>query len=846
MLHSNQRQKEYSQDSNEFFDKNHQIPLQYNQKLSSQNECYKFPMDNINLSTIKAEQTYEKVIIQQHNIFNSKSREKTELNDNQFIINIEESGSNINKSLLNEPISVENGNNSNDKSFRINNKKHKIFILTKIKKPKSWAKEEDEILIKLALLYKQKSWTKISKEFSDKSPAQCRARFKRIRPGIVKGPWSKQEDNMINSLVEKYGKNWALISRFMKTRNGKQIRDRFLNYLDPNINKNKFAEKEDNMIIQLYKENGPKWSLISQYFYGRTGDMIKNRFHSFLRRKVHMNEIINKPKRIIKRCLKLNNKKLKKKFSNKDKILKEYKLTNENKKITQNKISDQIINNSLFVVQDNNNYSKDQIFIKDDKNLIFNNQILLKDKIDLKFNGNHRSSIDDRNIINEKPLKINLQDFSKKIENSNLEYNLVVNNINRTDNLNIKINDNHCNNEITNEKKIIKSINNKKLNFHQKQKGQLGYILNSDNQKNQTKNNFLNRKRSVASYNFYGEIGLEIEKSEDLKYNNKAISEGKFIKNQSKIKSNHKFKNINDDSILNQNILKENIVCAENHLLSNKNKTKINPPHLLLSDNKANKGFIDNLKIENRRDDEIPLNTKTINNHENRTNSKIDISENFIFSKLEIELSDSIKSKEEKSVYNQNNDRKTETSNSIISPSLLSKNKELVEIHPVKYDFSINNRKSNESGFSKGTKKDEDSLDDFSNLSLNDINLKNITSIFLDHIKSYSFLELIKIFGNHYPDSQLDLHKHFFYSINFINPRIFNFNFVNEIDSLEFMTQNRSSSDYVLDIIIKINFFRTYKALYFYQRNFNDNIKQIYLVMMQNIAELLSANSCTI
>jgi len=193
------------------------------------------------------------------------------------------------------------------------NKQEKIFVISKIKKPNNWTKDEDKILINLAFLFKQKSWTKVSKEFPNKTPAQCRARFKRIRPGIIKGPWSHDEDMLIISLASKHGKNWALISKSMQTRNGKQIRDRFLNYLDPNINKSRFSKEEDKKVIKYYKEYGPKWSLISQQFAGRTGDIIKNRFHSCLKRKIHLNEVFE-AKRKIKRSLCLMKIKNMKKF----------------------------------------------------------------------------------------------------------------------------------------------------------------------------------------------------------------------------------------------------------------------------------------------------------------------------------------------------------------------------------------------------------------------------------------------------------------------------------------------------------------------------------------------------
>jgi hypothetical protein len=207
--------------------------------------------------------------------------------------------------------SEDGGKSKNYENYEINeesdnhygNKKEKIFILTKIKRHKNWTKEEDKLLIDVANKFKQKSWTKVALYFKDKNPAQCRARYKRIRPGIVKGAWTKEEDQMIIDLVNSSGRNWALISKMMPTRNGKQIRDRFLNYLDPHINKIKFTDDDDKKIIEYYKIYGTKWSKIAKFFEGRTGDMIKNRFYSCLKRKVHIYEV-NTNKRIRKKYYK--------------------------------------------------------------------------------------------------------------------------------------------------------------------------------------------------------------------------------------------------------------------------------------------------------------------------------------------------------------------------------------------------------------------------------------------------------------------------------------------------------------------------------------------------------------
>jgi hypothetical protein len=174
-------------------------------------------------------------------------------------------------------------------SLGIRNKKVKsnqIFSIRKIKNQKKWTREEDEMLISLADQFREKQWKEISKRFTNKNSLQCFSRYKRIRPGIVKGSWKKEEDLQIMDLVMRHGKSWSKISKILGTRNGKQIRDRFINVLDPDIRKGKFTEEEDRKLVLLFKQFGPKWATIAKQYPNRTADMIKNRFHSSIKKKL--------------------------------------------------------------------------------------------------------------------------------------------------------------------------------------------------------------------------------------------------------------------------------------------------------------------------------------------------------------------------------------------------------------------------------------------------------------------------------------------------------------------------------------------------------------------------------
>ena len=58
-----------------------------------------------------------------------------------------------------------------------------------------------------------------------------------------------EEDETIRKLIRKYGQNWKLVPEILNSKNGKQIRERFINKLDPRIKKDDWSEEEDRKIL---------------------------------------------------------------------------------------------------------------------------------------------------------------------------------------------------------------------------------------------------------------------------------------------------------------------------------------------------------------------------------------------------------------------------------------------------------------------------------------------------------------------------------------------------------------------------------------------------------------------
>jgi hypothetical protein len=103
----------------------------------------------------------------------------------------------------------------------------------------------------------------------------------------VKKKFTPAEDLLLQEVVTASETlDWTQIASHFPERNGRQCRDRWVNYVNPTIINGPWTADEERLLDERFREFGTKWKQIAESFPNRSANQIKNHWLTKQRRMV--------------------------------------------------------------------------------------------------------------------------------------------------------------------------------------------------------------------------------------------------------------------------------------------------------------------------------------------------------------------------------------------------------------------------------------------------------------------------------------------------------------------------------------------------------------------------------
>jgi hypothetical protein len=104
---------------------------------------------------------------------------------------------------------------------------------------------------------------------------------------VIRKPFTIEEDFLIKHFYEAENiTKWKQIAAHLPGRTAKSCKDRYMNYMIPNLTTDQFSQEEDQLLLELIQNHCKKWNIIALRFPRRSPNTIKNHWYRKLIRTV--------------------------------------------------------------------------------------------------------------------------------------------------------------------------------------------------------------------------------------------------------------------------------------------------------------------------------------------------------------------------------------------------------------------------------------------------------------------------------------------------------------------------------------------------------------------------------
>lgn len=166
------------------------------------------------------------------------------------------------------------------------------------RKPHIWTPDADARLLEAVNIYGTESWAQgillippvqpkteplmrnssVARQVSeDATSAQCQSRYVRtLDPGIKRGAWSAEEDDLLRNAVNVFGRSWMDVCTWLPGRNNEQCRERWQEAQNSS-RRGAWSPEEDQALLDAFQfAEEPRWQNVSKVV-GRTETLVSSR-----------------------------------------------------------------------------------------------------------------------------------------------------------------------------------------------------------------------------------------------------------------------------------------------------------------------------------------------------------------------------------------------------------------------------------------------------------------------------------------------------------------------------------------------------------------------------------------